>query len=141
MRRVSGCSTGRPSLVEVLVCDGLCELVTLLVMPFCLLRTSRDLGVQDRDVRPWLIRFRGLPSRVRQRPSAAPTTTTRLPPTGYPALFIVPPGTLRVQVVVLAAVRLRTLHLDPLVTGSRMQPADQPAEEERIAHLSRPPSS
>ena len=35
-------------------------------------------------------------------------------------------GSSRVQVVVLAAARLRALHLDPLVTGSRAQGADQP---------------
>jgi hypothetical protein len=35
-------------------------------------------------------------------------------------------GSSRVQVVVLAAARLRALHLDPLVTGSRVQAADQP---------------
>jgi hypothetical protein len=35
-------------------------------------------------------------------------------------------GSSRVQVVVLAAARLRALHLDPLITGSSAQRADQP---------------
>ena len=51
-------------------------------------------------------------------------------------------GSSRVQVVVLAAARLRALHLDPLVTGSRVQAADQPPRTKNgFALLSRPPSS
>src|SRR5512140_2400635 len=41
-------------------------------------------------------------------------------------------GSSRVQVVVLAAARLRALHLDPLVTGSAAQDADQPTAEQQI---------
>ena len=68
--------------------------------------------------------------------SAAPLHPAR-PPPGSPDIlpisrrFIVPAlhraaGSSRVQVVVLAAARLRALHLDPLITGSGVQPADQP---------------
>jgi len=51
-------------------------------------------------------------------------------------------GSSRVQVVVLAAARLRALHLDPLVTGSNVPADDQPAQEkQQIRILPRPPSS
>jgi hypothetical protein len=50
-------------------------------------------------------------------------------------------GSSRVQVVVLAAARLRALHLDPLVTASGMQATDRAPEEEWICLLPRPPSS
>jgi hypothetical protein len=44
--------------------------------------------------------------------------------------------------VVLAAARLRALHLDPLVTGSNVPSADHPAQEESgFALLPRPLSS
>jgi hypothetical protein len=63
--------------------------------------------------------------------SAAPLHPARPPPG---SLGILPisrrphraAGSSRVQVVVLAAARLRALHLDPLITGSGEQPADQP---------------
>jgi len=61
--------------------------------------------------------------------SAAPLHPARPPPgvtwhpPGFPALHRVA-GSLRVQVVVLAAARLRALHLDPLITGSGVQPAE-----------------
>jgi len=39
-------------LADMLVCDVLCELVTLLVMPFCCLDASRDLaGPEETEVR------------------------------------------------------------------------------------------
>ena len=44
-------------------------------------------------------------------------------------------GSSRVQVVVLAAARLRALHLDPLVTGSGLSPADQPRRKKNGSHL------
>src|SRR3954449_8715549 len=40
-------------------------------------------------------------------------------------------GSSRVQLVVLAAARLRALHLDRLLTGSHAQPADQPRQSEQ----------
>ena len=63
--------------------------------------------------------------------SAAPRPDAR-PPPDSPGPFPVPrrshraAGSSRVQVVVLAAARLRALHLDPLITGSGVQPAGQP---------------
>jgi hypothetical protein len=47
-------------------------------------------------------------------------------------------GSSRIQVVVLAAARLRALHLDPLVTGSRTRRRPTAQEEEWIALLPRP---
>ena len=47
-------------------------------------------------------------------------------------------GSSRVQVVALAAARLRTLHLDALVNGSDVPFADQPSKKNgRLALLSR----
>ena len=50
-------------------------------------------------------------------------------------------GSSRVQVVVLAAARLRALHLDPLVIGSEVQPPTNPQEEERLPSCPQPQSS
>ena len=77
--------------------------------------------------------------------SAAPLHPARPPPgspdiLGFPALHRAA-GSSRVQVVVLAAARLRALHLDPLVTASGMQATDRAPEEEWIRLLPRPPSS
>ena len=78
--------------------------------------------------------------------SAAPQPDAR-PPPDSPGPFPVPrrshraAGSSRVQVVVLAAARLRALHLDPLATGSRAQRADQPRRKKTDALLPRPPSS
>jgi hypothetical protein len=68
--------------------------------------------------------------------SAAPAHPAR-PPPGTPVT--IPgyrhphgaAGSSRIQVVVLAAARLRALHLDPLVTGSDVPSADHPAQEEQ----------
>ena len=62
--------------------------------------------------------------------SAAPSHPARPPPVNgerpVARRFHHAAGSSRVQVVVLAAARLRALHLDPLVTDSRRKPADQP---------------
>src|SRR5690348_242474 len=78
--------------------------------------------------------------------SAAPRHTARPPPTVPVAIPVRRPshgaaGSSRVQVVVLTAPRLRTLHLDPLITDSRANPPTNQPEEERILLLPRPPSS
>ena len=79
--------------------------------------------------------------------SAAPTHPAR-PPPGRPVTIPVrrrfhgAAGSSRVQVVVLAATRLRALHLDPLITGSDAPTADQPPKKNsRLAYCPRPPSS
>jgi hypothetical protein len=72
--------------------------------------------------------------------SAAPSHPARSPP-GRPVTIPVhrrshrAAGSSRVQVVVLAAARLRALHLDPLVTGSGLSPADQPRRKKNGSHL------
>ena len=50
-------------------------------------------------------------------------------------------GSSRVQVVVLAAARLRALHLDPLVTGSGTAAPTNRQERRTSFPLPRPPSS
>ena len=79
--------------------------------------------------------------------SAAPLHPAR-PPPGSPGILPVSrrshraAGSSRVQVVVLAAARLRALHLDPLVTGSGDATRRPTAKnEERVCLLPRPPSS
>ena len=63
--------------------------------------------------------------------SAAPTHPARPPPmrgnhSPLSGGSIVPPVPHASRSFVLAAARLRALHLDPLITDSSVQPADQP---------------
>ena len=73
--------------------------------------------------------------------SQAPHPPGRSPPAGIPTRHtsprpvILPPGPRASRSFVLAAARLRALHLDPLVTGSEVQPADQPTGRRTVALL------